>query len=539
MGIALATLVILAGALAFAVTVSGGHRFELAPESVGIGLVVLLVLNMVIVFVHELGHATALVHFGRRVRGAGFRIYFGTPAFFVDSSDVLMIDRGPRIAQSFAGPYFEMVATAAVALVLWAWPDSSVAPALYSFVLLSGFVLFLNFVPLLELDGYWILSDAIRVPDLRPRSLAFVRRDLWVKLARRDRFTFSEVGLGLYGTLGVAFTIFCLWSAWFFWRRTVGGFVTNTWEAGPVGALALLVLAAFLIGPVVRALVDLGRDVTRHLARWFGVARFRGQRHWRIEAAELLDAQPGFDDLPVDVLADIAGRVELQRVPPGTVVARQGERSDAYYLVRRGTVDVIEENLETGDERLLRNLGPGESFGEIGVATGAPRKATVRSVTPVDLFVIDQGNFDRLLADHIRLPELAPTLQALAEVRSLGPFAQLGTEELDHVLAQGSWRSVAPGEAVVTQGEAGDAFYAIESGHFDVITNDEVQGTLGPGDHFGEVALLIGVARTATVRAVTPGRVFRLERGGFDRLLAGAFRRGRLSSTAPVVFERE
>jgi CRP-like cAMP-binding protein len=489
--------------------------------------------------VHELGHATALVHFGRRVRGAGFRIYFGTPAFFIDSSDVLMIDRGPRIAQSFAGPYFEMVATAVVALGLWAWPDSSVAPALYSFVILSGFVLFLNFVPLLELDGYWILSDAIRVPDLRPRSLAFVRRDLWAKLARRDPFTFSEVGLGLYGTLGVAFTIFCLWSAVFFWRRTVGGFVTNTWEAGPAGVFALLVLAAFLVGPVVRALVDFGRVVSRHLAGWLGAARFRGQRHWRIEAAELLDAQPGFDDLPVDVLEDIAGRVELRRVSPGTVVARQGERSDAYYLVRRGKVEVIEENPETGAERLLRTLGPGESFGEIGVATGAPRRATVRSATPVDLFVIGQGSFDRLLADHLRLPELAPTLQALAEVRSLGPFAQLGTEELDRVLEQGSWHSVAPGEAIVTQGEVGDAFFAIESGHFEVTADDEVQGSLGPGDHFGEVALLIGVARTATVRAVTPGRVFRLERVGFDRLLAGAFRRGRLISRSPVTFERE
>ena len=49
------------------------------------------------------------------------------PAFFIESSDVLMLGRRERILQSFAGPYFEMVATGAAALVLWAWPHGSLA----------------------------------------------------------------------------------------------------------------------------------------------------------------------------------------------------------------------------------------------------------------------------------------------------------------------------------------------------------------------------------------------------------------------------
>ena len=56
-------------------------------------MLVILALNYFLTFCHELGHATVLVHHGRRVKSAGFMIYFGSPAFFVDSSDGLMLDR--------------------------------------------------------------------------------------------------------------------------------------------------------------------------------------------------------------------------------------------------------------------------------------------------------------------------------------------------------------------------------------------------------------------------------------------------------------
>jgi CRP-like cAMP-binding protein len=82
---------------------------------------------------------------------------------------------------------------------------------------------------------------------------------------------------------------------------------------------------------------------------------------------------------------------------------------------------------------------------------------------------------------------------------------------------------------VIRQGEPGDAFYAIQSGQAEVLGDAGRIGTMGPGDHFGEIALLLDVPRTATVRSLTPTRLFRLDRAGFDRLVRNSFRKGTLN----------
>jgi NADH dehydrogenase len=76
------------------------------------------------------------------------------------------------------------------------------------------------------------------------------------------------------------------------------------------------------------------------------------------------------------------------------------------------------------------------------------------------------------------------------------------------------------GEAIITQGEIGDRFYIIEKGRVEVarVSNGgpEVRlATLGPGEYFGEVALMRDLARTATVRALEPTDVISLGRGDF------------------------
>ncbi len=534
-GLILSALVCIAGVAAFiGVAIRGGNH--LTNRHLGVAFAVLFFLDLLIIFIHELGHAAVLVHYGRRVKSAGFRIYFGSPTFFIEASDGLMLPRRQRIVQAAAGPGVEMVGTSIATILLWSFPSGPAAQTLYQFVVINSFVLFLNVVPLLELDGYWILADWLRMPDLRPDALSFVRREMWGKLLRRERFTRGEVGLAVYGVVGIGFTLFCFWSAWYFWRRVFGSTFAAMIAAGPLGWAGLAVLVLLLGGPAIRGLVTALVGIADAVRRRWRAARFRAQSRWRVEAAELIDASAVFGDLPVEVLNDLAGRVRLQPVGQRQVVFRQGERADAAYVVRAGSLEVVEQDADGVPLRRLRTLARGDTFGELALLEASTRTATVRALTAVDLFVLDKSTVDRLLADIARVPTLVTSLQQYADLVALPPFAHLDPVAIAALAAHGSWVLAGPGEVIVAQGEAGDAFYVVQAGQLDVAESGRRVRTLAPGAHFGEVALLLDTARTATVAATTPARLFRLDRVGFDALLADEFRRGRLSSHAPQRF---
>jgi CRP-like cAMP-binding protein/Zn-dependent protease len=516
------------GFVAFIANVES-KKFGLSGESLALGFLILLGLDYVLTFAHELGHALVLTRHGRKVKSAGFMIYFGSPAFFVESSDGLMLERGQRVQQAFAGAFAEMILAGIASIYVWAVPLSAVSGTLYKFAVLNYLVIFLNLVPLLELDGYFILADLIDVPDLRPRSMAFLQHDLAHKIRTRVRWNKQEVGLALYGVLGLLFSVFALYSAYFFWKEVFGGLVARLWNGGLLTRALLAALALFVAGPIIRGAINLARSLARKLRSLWRQLRFRLETKWRVEAAGLIDALPLFDDVPEDVLSDLAGRVKLRTVSRGQPVVRQGERATAFYVVRRGTLQVVEEDPDSGAQKPLRVLGRGDGFGEVGLAQASPRTATVRALEESEVFEIDKGTFDQLLADMVHVPEFAPTMQAVAELRDLKGFSQLEPDELGELLKFGRWVNIPPGEAVFEQGDPGDAFYAIGSGQVEVMKDDELVRTLVQGDYFGEIALLLDVPRTATVVARTPVRAYRLEREGFDKLVAESFKGGTLN----------
>jgi CRP-like cAMP-binding protein/Zn-dependent protease len=518
--------------LGFFVNLVRDQQFAIAGRSLAIGFIVLIVLDYVMVFCHELGHALVIVHNGRRIRSAGFQIYFGSPAFFVESSDGLMMDRRQQIIESFAGPFAQLVLAGIASIIAASFPGWILSETMYKFAVLNYLVVIMNLIPLLELDGYYILADLIEIPDLRERSLVFMRRDLFHKLRTRERFSKRDAGLALYGVLGIAFTIFSLYTAYYYWKTVFGDLVSRLWAQGAATRVLLLILAAFIAGPLLRGLIKLLRAIGREVRAIWRRIQFKLETGWRVQASELIDALPMFEDIPVDALNEIAGRVRLRGLGDGQPVFRQGEQPDAFYVVRTGVLEVVEEDSESGGERRLRDLGRGESFGELGLVTAAPRAATVRAIGSAEVFEVSKGAFDHLLADKLHLPDFEPTLQQIAELRGLHCFAGLSTAQLWELLERGGWVSFAPGERIMREGDFGDSFYAISSGQVDIVKDERLVTTIGRGSYFGEVALLMEVPRTATVIARTAVRAFRLDREGFDRLVGDAFRRGTLISHA-------
>jgi len=82
-------------------------------------------------------------------------------------------------------------------------------------------------------------------------------------------------------------------------------------------------------------------------------------------------------------------------------------------------------------------------------------------------------------------------------------FADLGPKELEQVSASMRERRFAAGDTVTEEGAGGAGFFIIESGQADVSVEGVPRRTIGPGDYFGEIALLTGSDRTATITATS------------------------------------
>jgi CRP-like cAMP-binding protein len=103
-------------------------------------------------------------------------------------------------------------------------------------------------------------------------------------------------------------------------------------------------------------------------------------------------------------------------------------------------------------------------------------------------------------------------------------LAELPGETLVRLGQRMRRENVAPGAAVIQEGESGDRFYVVLSGIFAVSQQGMgPRSLLRPGDYFGEVALAMGVPRTASVRAMTPSVVASCDQETFDEFVRPLF----------------
>jgi MFS family permease len=120
--------------------------------------------------------------------------------------------------------------------------------------------------------------------------------------------------------------------------------------------------------------------------------------------------------------------------------------------------------------------------------------------------------------DAMAVAPAAPDLELLRRIPIFRPLQPATLEQLasNLIVVQAT-----PAETIVRQGELGDRFYVIASGEVDVVIDDKPVGALGPGEYFGEIALLRDVPRTATVTAKTRVDLRALERDEFLSAITG------------------
>lgn len=177
------------------------------------------------------------------------------------------------------------------------------------------------------------------------------------------------------------------------------------------------------------------------------------------------------------------------------------------------------------DHILTRVLGVVWSLAMGGVALGSiAAPAVVDAIGPRPAFVAVGSILPLLtLITYRRLAEIdravapAPELELIERVPMFAPLSVAAKERIAGKLVP---MSVQAGEVVIRAGEAGDRFYIVGDGEFEISASG-VHTTAGEADYFGEIALLRDVPRTATVKALVDGRLFALQRHDFLAAVTG------------------
>jgi len=115
------------------------------------------------------------------------------------------------------------------------------------------------------------------------------------------------------------------------------------------------------------------------------------------------------------------------------------------------------------------------------------------------------------------------TVQKVLFLRKVDLFADLSTRELGHVARIAKEAIFDAGSRILTEGEYGDALYIIVGGKATVSRGGHRLGELSEADCFGEMAVLTGETRSATVEAATDCLLLRIEQADFHRILSEHF----------------
>jgi putative peptide zinc metalloprotease protein len=211
-------------------------------------LFALYVTVLVVVAFHEFAHGVTCKHFGGSVREMGFMLLYFQPAFYCNVSDAwLFPKKSHRLWVSFAGAYFELLFWGVATLAWWVTDPYTIIHYMALIIMAtSGIKSLFNLNPLIKLDGYYLLSDWLELPNLRQRAVGYLsngfKRVLGLTAAAAEHVSSRERRIFiLYGLLAWTYSVWLLsFIAWKFF-----GYATERYEAWGFAVFTILLAQVF------------------------------------------------------------------------------------------------------------------------------------------------------------------------------------------------------------------------------------------------------------------------------------------------------
>jgi multidrug resistance efflux pump len=496
---------------------------------------------------HEFAHGLTCKRFGGHVHEMGFLLIYLQPAFYCNISDAWLFPvKSQRLWVTFAGSFFELFLWALATLV-WRLtePGTWVCSAALIVMATSGVKLFLNFNPLIKLDGYYFLSDWLEIPNLRRRAFAHVGARL-KRLAGavsalpvatlRERRVFLA-----YGLIAATFSYWVLTNV----LIRLGGYFTHRWH----GWGAMLWSGLFL--GVIRNVK--GKPVLR----WPRALSFRSHRLRILVLLAALAALLHFLPLELrvggavevaparntEVRAQVQGIIDAvfvdegSRVAAGDTLARLADRED------RARLDMVEAEVAEKQAKLrLLELGPRAEERDVARLAVAGTEERLRYA---------RAEFDRI--HQLAASQAVPRKEEEAAQQAVGALAnQLEGEQARSKMLDAGTRpeeiaamreQLANSEAEERHLEEQMARSWVVAPHGGVVVTPKLREHLGQQVKPGDLIAQIDAVETVTAEIAVPeqdiGDVRVGQRSGV-RLRAYPERafEGRVIAIAPIAIDR-
>ncbi len=232
-------------------------------------------------------------------------------------------------------------------------------------------------------------------------------------------------------------------------------------------------------------------------------------------------------DLDDEALSAVQGVCSIRTFSKGDKIIEEGEESYSIFIITDGKVHVYKKDI-TGAMKFMDELGEGNFFGEISFLTGRPRTATVVAHTDTTLYEISKEDMEKIEESY---PQIKSVLVDFYKIRVLDSllafsplFSELDADDRKYVLTKFKPDIYQPNQVIAQEGTEGDYLFVIKTGKVVVKTKD-IKGReiklveLGPGDFFGEIALITNIPRTATVTAITKVGVLKMSKSDFMEII--------------------